>query len=154
MWEVWGGSGGRPQGCWKPSAAVWAMPGGAGSQGWFQDRDSPGQSFGARLGPSKGGLRGWAGPGRHPGTVPSSLPGQPRLRVIQNDPVDRFVCCLLIYSDSFMEQLAGSQQGSLPAHLPQTASTAEILTAQRAQPPRPAPLFLGVLGGRPGRGCG
>lgn len=29
-------------------------------------------------------------------------PASPVLRVIKNDSIDRFACCLLIYSDSFM----------------------------------------------------
>lgn len=59
----------------------------------------------------------------------------PTLRVIRNDSADRFVCCLLIYSDSFMGT-AGWVPAGQPHSPPATDSRlgAEVLTSQQGQP--------------------
>lgn len=125
---------------------------GAALGSWEPGTAQEDSALGAESGPPKGRLRVWAGLGRHRGLSTALRgPGRPcpALRVVQNDSIDRFVCCLLIYSDSFM-----GTAGWIPAgrpHRPPAARQrlrAEMLTAQRAQPRPPgAPPFLKVLAG-------
>lgn len=51
----------------------------------------------------------------------SSSTGSPAFTVIKNDSIDRFVCCLLIYSDSFMGTAGWVPAG--PPHCPPAANS-------------------------------
>lgn len=104
---------------WRPSPAACSIcPVKLGAREVSSTGDKPreGSAVGAKPGPKEKaegrGQDGGCGPGVLGAEVRPCL-ASPVLRVIKNDSIDRFACCLLIYSDSFM-----GTAGQVPAGRP------------------------------------
>lgn len=144
------GSGPWTSGVQASSGHCSVPPCGVGSQGrvWHRGQPRKGSASGAKgTGPSR-----YCSPLNGTGPRP---PTSPALRVTASDSVDRFVCCLLIHSDSFTVTAGWVPAGRPQAHLPPDSQLgAEVLTARQAQAWRLPTLFQGAgwgsLGGRRG----